>query len=86
MPCLLVTVRVVTLDIKGGRNLSASGNDLMSILVCVQSCYPTLRLGQLLSCAASRGGWTSGDLFYCPNDILIKGLNIMFSEVTQSYK
>lgn len=36
--------------------------------------HPQLRLGQLLSIAASRGGWESDDLFYVPDDTLSKGL------------
>ena len=35
---------------------------------------PQLRLGQLLTIAASKGGWELDDLFYVPDDTLIKGL------------
>lgn len=33
------------------------------------------RIGQLISNAARAGGWESNDVFYCPNEVILNGLN-----------
>lgn len=43
------------------------------------STYPELRYGQIISIAARYGGWEgnnwgSKDIFYCPDEIIYKGL------------
>lgn len=42
---------------------------------------PELRFQQIMSIAASEAGWTNNDLFYCPDDVLIKGLSSILEEV-----
>lgn len=50
-------------------------------LGCIYNCYPDLRIGQIIVNAATKGGWTQGDIFYCPDEVLLKGLEILFNEV-----
>lgn len=33
-----------------------------------------------MSIAASKGGWDNKDLFYCPDEVLRKGLNKLIEE------
>lgn len=37
---------------------------------------PELRVCQIMSIAAQMGGWGNDDLFYCPNEVILKGLEI----------
>lgn len=35
-----------------------------------------LRVCQIMSIAAHMGGWENDDLFYCPDAVILKGLEI----------
>lgn len=48
-----------------------------SLLIAVKGLYPELRICQILSIAAHHGGWSDNDLFYCPDEVIEKGLNHM---------
>lgn len=37
---------------------------------------PELRVSQIMSIAAHMGGWENNDLFYCPDAVILKGLEI----------
>lgn len=43
--------------------------------------HPELRFQQIMSIAAHKAGWKQDDLFYCPNDVIIKGLDLLLQEV-----
>lgn len=45
--------------------------------------HPALRFQQIMSIAAMKAGWSQNDLFYCPNEIIEKGLDLMMSEILQ---
>lgn len=36
---------------------------------------PQLRIGQLIANAAKAGGWEDTDVFYCPDEVILDGLN-----------
>ena len=42
--------------------------------------HPELRLGQLLENAAYFGGWNNTDIFYCADEILVKGLKVILNK------
>lgn len=50
-------------------------------LRCIYNACPELRIGQIMVNAAVKGGWTQGDIFYCSDEILLKGLKILWDEV-----
>lgn len=52
-----------------------------SLLSCISKRSPELRIGQTMVIAAKKGGWNQDDIFYCPDDILLKGLQILSDEV-----
>lgn len=31
--------------------------------------------------AATKGGWNQSDIFYCPNEIILKGLQMIYDEI-----
>lgn len=39
-----------------------------------------LRLCQILSITAHKAGWKDDDLFYCPDEVTLKGLNAIIAE------
>lgn len=43
---------------------------------------PMLRVGQILTNAAKLAGWRNDDIFYAPDEVLLKGLEIL----TEEYK
>lgn len=51
--------------------------EIIQDLRTVSEQYPELRIGQILSLAAHRAGWMNEDLFYCPDDTLLEGLEAM---------
>lgn len=57
-------------------------SDLTSALL--EACYacPSLRIGQLISDAARAGGWDQFDVFYCPDEKIVKGLRILTQQST----
>lgn len=50
-------------------------NDLLIALNTAIAITPQIRLGQLISNAARAGGWENNDVFYCPNEVILNGLN-----------
>lgn len=38
--------------------------------------WPELRVCQTMSIAAQMGGWENDDLFYCPDAVILKGLEM----------
>lgn len=42
--------------------------------------YPELRVCQIIQCAANKGGWDKYDFFYCPDSLLMRGLQYMIEE------
>lgn len=53
---------------------------ILSATRTIKKLHPQLRYQQIMSIAASKGGWRENDLFYCPDDILLKGLNKIIEE------
>lgn len=53
---------------------------LMNIYADVRERYPELRACQVMAFAAHKAGWESADLFYCPDDTIMKGLEMMLEE------
>lgn len=45
---------------------------------------PELRFQQIMSLAATNAGWTQDDLFYCPDNLIIKGLSSFIEEVRKN--
>lgn len=45
----------------------------------VKKVRPELRLCQILSIAANKSGWDNDDLFYCSDETILEGLQIMKS-------
>lgn len=43
-------------------------------LTAIKQNHPELRICQIMSIAAKKADWFNDDLFYCPDDTLIKGL------------
>lgn len=47
---------------------------IISNLCEIHKIHPELRVCQILSIAAQMTGWKNDDLFYCPDDVILKGL------------
>lgn len=47
---------------------------LVWYLTAIKQSHPELRVCQILSIAATKGGWGNSDLFYCPDDVILQGL------------
>lgn len=39
--------------------------------------HPELRFNQIMSIAAKKAGWIGDDLFYCPDNTIEKGLDML---------
>ena len=46
----------------------------------INTIHPELRFQQIMSIAAKKAGWNDNDLFYCPNEIILKGLTLFLEE------
>lgn len=46
----------------------------------INQIHPELRFQQIMTIAAQKAGWKDNDLFYCPNEIIEKGLAILLEE------
>lgn len=55
-------------------------NEIIKYMFIIQSRRPELRVGQIMSIAAKKGGWNNNDIFYCSNDILETGFKKWLSE------
>lgn len=55
-------------------------NEILSLIKVINNKYPMLRFQQMMSIAAQKAGWKDDDLFYCPDDTIIKGLKLMLEE------
>ena len=51
--------------------------EIMGNLLVIHDKHPELRTGQILSIAANKGGWGNTDIFYCPDEVLLRGLEII---------
>lgn len=56
-------------------------NEIIKYMFIIQSRHPELRVGQIMSIAAQKGGWNNNDIFYCSNDILKAGFRKWLSEL-----
>lgn len=54
--------------------------DIRVLLGKIHKKSPELRLCQILSIAAHKAGWKDDDLFYCPDEVILKGLNAIIVE------
>lgn len=63
------TVKITIQD-----SYSKTQTDLLFALDLAIMKNQELRLGQLISDAAKAGGWKDSDIFYCPDEVLLKGL------------
>lgn len=59
---------------------------IMEFVTTVKLYHPELRVGQILSNAAHKGGWKDNDIFYCPDDTLKRGLVMMIEEALKIKK
>lgn len=41
---------------------------------------PELRICQIFNIAAFKAGWKDNDLFYCPDEMILKGLELLRGE------
>lgn len=55
-------------------------DEVLSLAKVASAIYPMLRFQQMMSIAAQKAGWKDNDLFYCPDDTIIKGLKLMLEE------
>lgn len=46
----------------------------------ISQIHPELRFTQIITMAANRAGWKENDLFYCTNEMIEKGLEILVKE------
>lgn len=46
----------------------------------VMQMHPELRVGQIILIAARRAGWRNNDIFYCPDEDIERGLDIILGE------
>lgn len=50
-------------------------------LTAIKQNHPELRICQIMSIAAKKADWFNDDLFYCPDDTLINGLEKVAEEM-----
>ena len=51
--------------------------NIMRMVSEVHKMYPEMRIGQLIYCAAAKAGWNNDDVFYLPDEMLMRGLQEM---------
>lgn len=56
-------------------------NKIIELLLLISNIHPELRIGQIMVNAAMKGGWQQSDTFYCPDDVLLKGLQMICGEL-----
>ena len=64
-------------------NLQSSDNHswkMGNLILSALFAFPELRIGQLLVNAAHKGGWNQDDIFYCPDDVIEKGIKLLIEE------
>lgn len=54
--------------------------ELVQLFLCMQEHIPSLRFCQFISIVAYDGGWKDPDTFYCPDDVLLKGLKEFYQK------
>lgn len=54
--------------------------DIVRDLFIIQQRHPELRIGQIISIAAHKGGWEEKDTFYCPDVVLKEGFKNWIAE------
>ena len=60
--------------------------DILEYIRAIKQEYPQLRLCQILSIAASRGGWVLNDTFSCPDELIAIGLKDMWQSKVSGEK
>lgn len=56
--------------------------DISRYIKLYHDIFPMLRYTQIVSNAAKAGGWNNNDVFYCPDETLLRGLRILLEKVT----
>lgn len=59
-------------------------NKIIELISIISTAYPELRIGQIMMNAATKGGWNQHDIFYCPDEITLKGLQMIYDEIEKS--
>lgn len=53
---------------------------ILSLLCAVKAKVPNLSVPQLLKVAAQREGWDNDDLYWCPEELLERGLESLLED------
>lgn len=53
---------------------------IIEFLMVANDYSPELRIGQIMTNAANKGGWSLSDLFYCPDGVILNGLDKLLFE------
>lgn len=69
--------KIKALEEMSALNVEREVNIPYGLLNKARAKYPSLRLCQLLIFAAKTAGWENDDLFYCSDDTLVKGLEMI---------
>lgn len=56
---------------------------IMEHIGYIKVSYPELRVRQILVNAAHKAGWENDDIFYCPDEVLKKGLIEISQEIVK---
>lgn len=56
---------------------------IMEYIRYIKVSHPELRVGQILVNAAHKAGWENDDIFYCPDEMLKKGLIEIAQEIVK---
>lgn len=56
--------------------------NIFSQVRAINNICPELRFQQIMSIAARKAGWSDNDLFYCPNETILKGLTQFLGEIS----
>ena len=57
--------------------------DAIHLLLRATTADEGMRLPQIIANAASMGGWEEKDLFHCPDDVFLNGLENLFDDFKQ---
>lgn len=55
--------------------------NIISHVRAIKAIYPELRFQQIMTIAAQKADWKDNDLFYCPDEIILKGLTRFLTEL-----
>lgn len=59
-------------------------NKIFKLTKIIREEHPFLRCMQIMQIAAFLAGWENSDLFYCPDSVILKGLNMMVNDKSWS--